>query len=1695
MQAIQSFRAAAPSGSVPPSSSARSRADFSPLPTTSPDLVQDQAPFALSTLNNTIPRASLPEPTINNYLHPSSELSCSDRDNYNQTSSLPASPRLPLTGLHGGTRSLIERDREAWKPNDVNYRTPSRTGASSPRHFMAKVGLHDRSRNVSAASFAEREPGISSAVHAHRSAYPASSTYLLTVVPPSNFQARTGSSLEHFRRGTLLPLYPTLGGQLYAIAREYGLPSVGGLSVYLVDDGEGNLGPRIGDSAWSALWSTYFDEVPIPSESVLPLPQSTPSQSFGRLDPEQSSQSAFPESEGQEVRGSNASDVSRSSGVDSDPRLAAQVTGSRTSPMVRPHSKQMPDNEASSPASHSASWSLWNGSDPSRSRITSRSGPLPRVRKLPIVGKIEWIVDEAKAKWWESWSRKRAARLTGNATSAEEAMTSRLLRRSLHLGRDLQTDTSGSKSRQSSPSPERLHFSPTKVSSPSSAPQKGVPHAASESGTDDHGDREEGMPDSILSHEQGDISDPDPQGLIKFQEGEGSELSFERIKASDGENPEILEASQPDAAEPNSPTQCEEIDTATGDARTEESTVHIKRDTEVPTATAASVVDAGERMVAVVDGSAGGQSRNHEIVAGALGTGGDAPKLVQATSSTNSFLAGGTDAGSTEASLTPNEQGHLVFENDMIRRGPETEQSEQTERPWDIEKDHNTLINPDLQEHGSSVDSRSSADAASLTGYTILLDEGADDADQAGAEAISSPLLGEGRKQEEGNYVQASPSHQKTGGSIENLSQDYLTLPSSADVGSGSEDLVGVGAHVRILDGDDDAMWKELRLAGIAASERGSASGELNPHPALSMQQLSGGRDHMEGDVGEQKSFISERSHSMGRSGSDAAAERMKSAQDVAVQDWIESTSFGQQEPFQAADGAEDDQQERFHDFNGAEDDLWNETRSDDVQEVVSLWARKVATRAEIPLIDPPGSVDEDLRAHWPEKQDSGLDLEYKEKPSLSLLSPIALDASSFEGPRPRLGDLASSGQSDDLGPRDGQRDLELAQQNISNDPTTPGSSFEPVHYMATDGVAHSSLGIPTLGGIGSSRRSSGELSDSLEDMQKALELLSPGHSPVPIAQFGKVSVADGHKMSSRDSFAVAKTLSSSVTPSPRWFSRSKSRQRATPQSTYMPSKNATLRSDVSPRPASASATLAGSSQRGDLPVPSSASRLAGIWIHRDLSREKVWKDEVAENHGDLQAPNFHQHEAMTERPLDAYGMDFDSNPTNGNDHPQEGQQSYSGNDHLLDFLLDSTLSYSNRNATPVGQEEMLDRKNLSSGSPRSSEQEILTNADSGSAFPSKVDLEGKEATAPSIERFLRDGSFTQSSTGPSTEVSPQLREGNSLAHYALDASSMHGVQAEQESGESEVDQIDASDLERDGTLTNGSGDRWSQGSKSHSNWTGASRLSGHSSSLGIDREPGTPVFSFDRQLSEISRPTSYPRRISSRASKNDPNARAEKGMTDVFGRVSPERDNRTNAFANPDHSSAADLDGHGAQATISDFTRLHDNRTRDQTFRLSASTNGELGHKNATPIDEEELRAMAASTKAAVREALSPHHDFPPIERPSSSHSSKSLGHLSDLSHSPPSSGRRRASASNLSSKRRPALLSLDIDPAMRNSPSSRSGSFSPKQRFRTLPPSPSLLPNFPAVTSPLSFSFPPTDSAPGSPTAKGSFNGFRGN
>ena len=266
-----------------------------------------------------------------------------------------------------------------------------------------------RSDPHSTQTFQARTP--SARLYQSRSSATASPSYFVIVIPPADLPVealpRMVSARALARRGTLLPLYPTLGGQLYAIAREYGLPSVGGISLYLVDDGNGDGGPRIGDSTWAALWSSFFED---DLEDALPPP---PMSDVFESEPHQ--------------RVSSFSYQRRGSGQYPTPPRPRQTTPSRRLQRISSH------------ASMATTRSMPSGTfEPSR---------------LPIVAKLEWVVDPLRAKWWPPF--------LAHAEAVAESATSP----SKSDGPPLPTPRSGG--------PRPLHLT-SQLSSP--PPSRGLPH-------------------------------------------------------------------------------------------------------------------------------------------------------------------------------------------------------------------------------------------------------------------------------------------------------------------------------------------------------------------------------------------------------------------------------------------------------------------------------------------------------------------------------------------------------------------------------------------------------------------------------------------------------------------------------------------------------------------------------------------------------------------------------------------------------------------------------------------------------------------------------------------------------------------------------------------------------------------------------------------------------------------------------------------------------------------------------------------------------------------------------------------------------------------------------------------------------------------------------------------------------------------
>jgi hypothetical protein len=207
-----------------------------------------------------------------------------------------------------------------------------------------------------------------------------------------------------------VPVYPTLQSQLVAIAREYALPSTGGMLLYLVTD---SPGPRITDEAWKMLWYRVL-RADRDSAGTMPMISSTGG-------------SNYPSRSGTPALGTT--------GYPSP--ASASPAGSLTKLSRRP-------SECESYDSHSRSQSL---SLPSPSPSTGAAsvnglgmgvgvgvgvGDLPAgafnfssASALPILAKVEFDIDKRKAPWYEPWRQRRRQRVASSASTSADVSEAR----------------------------------------------------------------------------------------------------------------------------------------------------------------------------------------------------------------------------------------------------------------------------------------------------------------------------------------------------------------------------------------------------------------------------------------------------------------------------------------------------------------------------------------------------------------------------------------------------------------------------------------------------------------------------------------------------------------------------------------------------------------------------------------------------------------------------------------------------------------------------------------------------------------------------------------------------------------------------------------------------------------------------------------------------------------------------------------------------------------------------------------------------------------------------------------------------------------------------------------------------------------------------------------------------------------------
>ncbi|KAJ4478143.1 hypothetical protein J3R30DRAFT_3332969 [Lentinula aciculospora] len=140
-----------------------------------------------------------------------------------------------------------------------------------PPHVDVEPVYHSPSTETAAARF-RRVSSLayhSSGLRENRErAVQRSSKFFVVVIPPSTLiqeHGQLGHTLSlgprhRLSQGMLLPLFPTMYGQLSAIAKEFNFPSTTGICLYFHFTENGiTATPRISDESWQMIWSNVFD--------------------------------------------------------------------------------------------------------------------------------------------------------------------------------------------------------------------------------------------------------------------------------------------------------------------------------------------------------------------------------------------------------------------------------------------------------------------------------------------------------------------------------------------------------------------------------------------------------------------------------------------------------------------------------------------------------------------------------------------------------------------------------------------------------------------------------------------------------------------------------------------------------------------------------------------------------------------------------------------------------------------------------------------------------------------------------------------------------------------------------------------------------------------------------------------------------------------------------------------------------------------------------------------------------------------------------------------------------------------------------------------------------------------------------------------------------------------------------------------
>ena len=364
------------------------------------------------------------------------------------TAELPVPVGTTPSPTWGPPRAPLPPHRLAALANALGVPTPSPARRPSPSLMSSSSSYPG---NSTSASFSDRSPTPSStSTHCFNSYQPSTSKFLLHVTPPLHLPHESNSTTDNsslippssmasgyhtqFRRGTLVPLHPTLQSQMVAIAKEYALPSTVGMLLYLVSsstprsspalsadnelDNGFEPGPRLSEDIWRHLWTRVLkaerEETLAANQNIIPnyglgrtlAMKHSPYASQDSLSQPQPLRPLFSPSLRQTTPQPNHAPHWPITPSPSTPSTTSDLVsnGKPSAPSI-PSRSQSRESEPDTPNTSSGSNAGEYDVDPQADALHLPGLNSPSI--IPILARVEFDIDRRKAGWYEPWLRSR----------------------------------------------------------------------------------------------------------------------------------------------------------------------------------------------------------------------------------------------------------------------------------------------------------------------------------------------------------------------------------------------------------------------------------------------------------------------------------------------------------------------------------------------------------------------------------------------------------------------------------------------------------------------------------------------------------------------------------------------------------------------------------------------------------------------------------------------------------------------------------------------------------------------------------------------------------------------------------------------------------------------------------------------------------------------------------------------------------------------------------------------------------------------------------------------------------------------------------------------------------------------------------------------------------------------------------------